>query len=84
MKRSEEDARVRELKRILGSFSEPLEFRKNWSRIGVYYGKADRQRPAFRAYESRRDSYSRTKREYDALRAELLTLQDRARRRHAA
>ena len=82
MTRAEEDARVRELKRLIGGFGGELEANKQRSRVACYYGKHDRKRAAFRAYEEQRSAYRRSKEQLDIWRAELLMLQERARKRH--
>lgn len=76
---AERDNRIREIKRLLKGEGADLEASKRLSRVAVYYGKPDRKRKAFRAYEERKHAYSHEKAGYDALRAELAALQALAR-----
>lgn len=79
MSPADRDARIREIKRLLKEEGGDLEACKRIARVAVYYGKPDRKRKAFRNYEERKHAYLKTKAEYDALRAELATLQALAR-----
>ena len=83
MSANELDARIREIKQILGCLGPQIHDAKLRTPKGYWKGKCCRKNPHFRSWETAKHLPFELRQEHERLTRELADLQDRARRRHA-